>query len=172
MDEYDRFAQIVKQRSENAKLAHIRFVECTSVDQENKTMDAKGTGDESEYFDVMLGLGFSYVIPAIGSICLIGIIDSIETATFLINAESVESVEVKMDKLQFNGGLNMGLVKIKELTDRLNKIEQAFNSLLNEFRRHNHLHPQGATTGLVSPILTQALSLTEQKEIEDNTIIH
>lgn len=172
MDEYQRFAQIVKKRSENAKLAHIRFVECISVDQNNKTMDARGTSDESEYFDVMLGLGFSYVIPAIGSICLIGIIDSTETASFLINAESVESVEIKMDKLQINGGLNMGLVKIKDLTDRLNKIEQAFNSLLREFMGHNHLHPQGVTTGLVSPVLTQNLDLTEQNNIEDNIITH
>ena len=170
MDEIDRLAEKLKRNIGNFRQAQIRFVECVSVDWENKTMDAKGTADGIEYFNVVLGYGYCDIKPVVGTTCLIGIIDGQEVVTFLINAEQVDLVEITSENIVFNGGDNIGLVKIKELTGRLNDIEKAFNNLLNEYKIHNHTHPQGVTTGLLVPSQVGTLEQTSVDDIENKKI--
>ena len=172
MDAIGRLIASINQTVDGARQAQIRFVECVSVDWDNKTMDAKGSNDGVEYLDVTLGFGYTDIKPVVGSVCLIGIIDGQEVVTFLINAENVELVETKAKNIIFNGGDNLGLAKVKELTERFNKIETAFNSLLNEYKIHNHTHPQGVTTGFVVPPITSNISQTKIKDIENPNITH
>ncbi|WP_165025648.1 hypothetical protein [Dysgonomonas sp. ZJ279] len=172
MDAIDRLTEAIKERVNGAKQAQMRYVECISVDWENKTMDAKGTADDSDYLDIILGFGYIDIKPKVGTICLIGIIDGQEVVTFLINAEEVELVEITGTKIVFNGGENLGLAKIKELTDKLNVIETAFNSLLSDYKSHNHQHPQGPTTSFVIPPTIRDLTKTEVSDIENKIITH
>jgi glycyl-tRNA synthetase alpha subunit len=92
MSEIDKLVLSIKHVGDGARQAQIRFVECVSVDWENKTMNAKGTGDGVEYLDVALGFGYTDIKPAVGSLCLIGIVDGQEVVTFVRRRGVAESV--------------------------------------------------------------------------------
>lgn len=177
MSGIDRLAKSIERRVSQAKQAQIRFVECVSVDWESKTMTAKGTADNVEYFDVVLGFGYADIKPVIGTTCLIGIIDGQEVVTFLINAEEVELVETRSENIVYNGGDNFGLVKVKELTDKLNTLENDINGLKKIFSAWK---PPTAPTidngaALKSTITLwagQSIKVTAQAEIENDKIKH
>lgn len=170
MSEIDKLAKSIMERTDGARQAQIRFAECVSVDWKNKTMDAKGTGDGVEYLDVMLGFGYIDIKPAIGSLCLIGIIEGQEVVSFLMNAGEIELAEINGAQIIFNGGTHLGIPMSPEVTQRLNLIEKAFNSLLEEYREHNHAHPQGPTTGFITPPTTAGLKETDINDIANKII--
>ncbi len=174
MDAIGKLVENMKRGNDAARQAQIRFVECVSVDWDNKTMDAKGTGDGVEYFDIILGFGYSDIKPAVGSLCLIGIIDGQEVVTFLINAEEVELVEIKATNIVYNGGDNFGLVKIKELTDKINVLERDLNLIKNIFNSWVVVPNDGgaALKAATSTWTGQTITVTKQTDIENIKITH
>jgi predicted transcriptional regulator len=128
MNELDKFADIFSRRLEGVKQAQLRFAVCKSVDWNEKTMTAVGVSDDVPYEGVQLGFGFMDIKPNPDTVCLIGILEGKEALTFLINAEEVELAEVNSGTIEINGGKFGGLVKIQELTDKLNALADAFNS--------------------------------------------
>lgn len=174
MDEIDKLVLSIKRVADGAKQAQIRFVECTSVDWENKTMNAVGQGDDVEYMDVMLGFGYVDIKPAIGSVCLIGIIDGQEVSTFLINAETVDLVETKSKKIVYNDGSNNGLVKVKELTEKVNTLERDLNQVKKMFAAWTPVAYDGGASLKVTVATWAAKQITEtkQSDIEDTKITH
>jgi hypothetical protein len=53
----------------------------------------------------------------------------------VLNVGEVEKVEINAaDKIIFNGGL----VKIQELTDKLNALKDTVNSLIQAYNTHTH----------------------------------
>lgn len=78
------------------------------------------------------------------------------------------SIEIKDGKIQLNDGSYDGLVKVTELTDRLNKIEDRVNAHVAIFNAHLH-----TSTG--SPPATsdsQTLTPTQQSQIENKKVTH
>lgn len=84
-----------------------------------------------------------------------------------------------------NDGLNEGLAKIKELTDKLNTIEKAFNSHIKEYNSHigtynSHTHPYvNATTPAITSVTvaistSSSLNLKEtvKEEIANSKVLH
>ncbi|MBU2923060.1 hypothetical protein KO504_17050 [Winogradskyella psychrotolerans] len=128
----------------NAKIqTHYAYV--TDVDWEAKTATVKGLLDDLEFYDVLLGLGSSFIKPSIDSKCLIGVILNNDAQTFLISAEEIEAFEMvdktgfkchlNNGKLTLNGESFQGLVKAPELKTQLDKntlilqkIQEIFNS--------------------------------------------
>lgn len=174
MDAIGKLVENMKRGNDGARQAQIRFVECVSVDWDNKTMDAKGTGDGVEYLDVILGFGYSDIKPVAGSLCLIGIIDGQEVVTFLINAEEVELVETKAEKIVFNGGKNAGLVKVKELTEKVNALEKDLNLVKAIFAAWVPVPMDGGASlkSVIAQWAGQQLKVTQQSDIEDKIITH
>ncbi len=174
MDAIGKLVENLKRGNDGARQAQIRFVECVSVDWDNKTMDAKGTGDGVEYLDVILGFGYSDIKPVIGSLCLIGIIDGQEVVTFLINAEEVELVETKAEKIVFNGGKNAGLVKVKELTEKVNVLEKDLNLVKAIFAAWVPVPMDGGASlkSVIAQWAGQQIKVTQQTDIEDKIITH
>lgn len=175
MSEIDKLASSFQRRvemSQQGQTAQIRLVECVSVDWDNKTMEAKGAADDVPYFDVSLGYGSLYIKPAPDTPCIIGMIEGENVNSFLIEAETIELIECTSDSIVLNEGKNKGMVKVVELTERLNAIEKAHNSFLNEYKNHNHLHPQGNTTGFIMPSSQNEISETNQDDIENPDVKH
>lgn len=174
MDAIDTLVKNLKRNAEKAKQAQIRFVECVSVDWQAKSMTACGTADGIEYLDILLGLNGTYMKPAVGSVCLIGIIDGLEVATFLISAEKVELIETLADEIVMNRGGNGGLVKVKELTERLNAIEEDLNALKTAFGNWTVIPEDGGAALKLTTAKWYAdrLELTERGEIENRDIRH
>jgi len=86
-----------------------------------------------------------------------------------------------IEQIIFNGGLNEGLVKVVELTDKLNNLESKVNDLLDHYKYHVHIDPISGYTGVLTPPLGSPdmvtpvpllLTETEQSEIEDTKILH
>lgn len=70
----------------------------------------------------------------------------------------------KVDSVEINGNEFDGLVKVKELTDRLNALENAFNV-------HTHILALTSGTGTAAPPANQ-LTPTIQSDIENATVLH
>lgn len=112
--------------------ATLRWVEVISVNEEEKTMDAKGIMDELEYYNIQLGAGSIVIYPAVGALCLVGIVEGLESNCFLISATEVDKIEVIASTgIILNGGTLGGMVKVKELTD-------AVNAMVDTFNKHTH----------------------------------
>lgn len=153
--------------TENALPAMLRWVEVVSVNADEKTMDAKGVSDELEYFDIELGSGSVILYPAGGSLCLIGIVEGMETSGFLISATEVEKIEVTATtEIILNGGTLGGLVKVKELTDRLNLIEKDINKLKQGFSSWSPA-PQDGGNALKLALTSYFGSNLEETKVEN-----
>jgi hypothetical protein len=87
--------ELARTLNRNAK-GHVKVQTCwvtvQSVDWEAKTMTAVGMLDGLEFYNVLLGNGSQYRKPAVGSDCLVGLIENQEAATFLIDAEQLEEM--------------------------------------------------------------------------------
>lgn len=143
------------------------WAEVLSVDEKNGTMDAKGISDDLEYYDVYLDCGSFMPVPAIGSRCVIAMIEGVSTECLLISAEKIEKLKVNSSsEIVFNDGTNGGLVKVKELTDILNGIIDTFNG-------HTHtvagvMPGSGAVT---APAPMTSMIKVEQNNIENKRIL-
>jgi hypothetical protein len=83
--------------------------------------------------------------------------------------------------IRFNDGSNEGLVKVIELTEQLNKIEDKVNKLLAHYKSHVHIDPISGYTGTLTPPMGSPdmvtpvpldLTETEQSKIENTKILH
>ena len=121
------------------------------------------------------------ITPRVGSFVLIGsqsgdfrdcnVLAVEEPETLSIEAEKITIlIDVANGKITINEGELGGMVKVIELTQKLNAIESAFNQLLAHYKSHNHLHPQGPTTAFVTPPTQSDLSQTKRSDIENEAI--
>lgn len=152
--------------SDNVPSAGLRWVEVISVNAEEKTMDAKGVSDGLEYFDIELGSGSVILYPAGGSLCLIGMVEGMETNGFLISATEVEKIEVTATtEIVLNGGTLGGLVKVKELTDAVNKMVDTFNGHTHEIAG---VQPGSSKITSIQPL--SGMQKLERSSIENEKI--
>lgn len=86
-----------------------------------------------------------------------------------------------VEKIIINHGENAGLVKVIELTEKLNNLEGKVNDHLKHYKEHVHIDPISGYTGVVMPasaspnmvdIIPEDLTLTEQSEIENPNVLH
>lgn len=152
--------------TDNALPAMLRWVEVISVNAEERTMVAKGVSDGLEYFDIELGSGSVILYPAGGSLCLIGMVEGMETNGFLISATEVEKIEVTATtEIVLNGGTLGGLVKVKELTDAVNKMVDTFNGHTHEIAG---VQPGSSKITSIQPL--SGMQKLERSSIENEKI--
>lgn len=178
--EATEFVQLLTDRAKSQVKVQTVWVTVKEVDWNDKTMTATGIVDGLDFNEVLLGLGSVYVKPKKDTKCLVGMIENKDAAAFLIHAEEVEELSVKVDKMLvdctdivFNDGNNHGLVKVEPLTQRLNAIEQKVNEMLSTLQGVSiELAPSG--TYPFAPIFSPITSLqqTAQNDIENTDIKH
>jgi hypothetical protein len=102
------------------------------------------------------------VIPAVDSTVVIAM--SIFTDPLIVNYSEVE-------KIVLRGGDLGGLVKVIDLTKKLNALENLLNDLVAKFNIHTHnVTSTAAPTGPSLVQETTVLAPTEQQEIENESI--
>lgn len=90
----------------------------------------------------------------------------------------ITTITLENDTVRLNGGEFGGLIKIQELTDKLNKLTQDFNNLVNLFNNHTHITTAtvGATPtpGVITPTSTkgQQTSSFNKDDYENKTVVH
>ena len=161
----EQLRDALERRINGAKQAQLRWVTVDTVDKDNRAMDVTGVADQLEYYNVQLGMGALCIYPKPGTTCLVGIIEGQETDAFLISAEEV-------DEIVLNGGTLGGLVKVGELTDRLNLIEKDINSLKQKLSGWTPVPNDGgsALKAALSSYFTESLQETQVKDIENERV--
>ena len=79
-----------------------------------------------------------------------------------------------IERIIINGGENVGLVKVIELTEMLNKIETKINDFLTHYRIHKVIDPLSGFAGPLNPTNPAPVNVetTEQSYIENEKIYH
>lgn len=178
MSEVDRFRSLIDRKVNGSRQAQLRFVKCKSVqwdDRGHRTMTAVGLTDDTDYLEVMLGFGYTDIKPKQGSVCLIGVVEGQEALTFLINAEEVELVEVKADKIEYNDKANdSGLAIVPELRRQLDTMTKRIDGIISAIKGGIPVAQDGGTA-LQKSIVAALDTITDKEDfsnIENKQIKH
>jgi hypothetical protein len=138
----------------------------TYIDFDQHTCDVELT-DGTELPDVRLRAVLNdksdglIVYPKLGSYVLVSSINNRLEQSFVVLASEV-------DTIVFNEGKNGGLVKIEELVERLNRLEERMTS-----HQHLYISAAGTLTPTTADALTnQALIATKVKDLENENFKH
>lgn len=85
------------------------------------------------------------------------------------------NITIKSNKvIQFQDGANEGLIKIKELTNKLNQTISELEALRSSFNTHTHSGVQsgGGTSAIPLQQITKAFSKYDKNDYEDKNCIH
>ena len=132
------------------------------------------TIDELELVDVRLRAVVNdedsgiLVTPKVGSFVMI---------TDLSNGDNRDWAVVmysEVDKVEFNGGQNGGLINIKDLVSHINTIEDDLNNLKTAMSSWTPVAQDGgaALKGAISAWTGQSITKTKKSDIEDDKITH
>ena len=156
---------------------------CTLVSG-NSDIDLSSVNLMSESNDGLL------ILPTKDSTVLIG--KTVNTPPYVLMFSQIDkilyiaggsTIQVDKDGLKLDGDKFYGLVKVKELTDKINALEKLLNDLITQYNGHTHLGSYPVTgggggtasgtsaattsleTGTISPI-------TSQSDIENKKVKH
>jgi hypothetical protein len=110
--------------------------------------------------------------PAIGS--QVTVLLSIRVDPLIISYSQLDEVYIVAPQVQFNKGLLGGMVKVIDLTTKLNNLENLVNNFIALYNSHTHVTtcPAGAGTASPTPnIESQVLTPTQRADIENKVII-
>lgn len=150
----------------------------TAVDESSKTITAKSVKEDLEYFNVKLiasNTSGVYAIPVVGSVVSISFLDGVDTMAFvsqlgeiekyIIENESGIKLELMTDKLLINGDNLEGLVRVRELVEKLNALEERMNT-------HQHLIPGTNSPTLPDVATNPIIPPTQKVELENEKVKH
>lgn len=94
----------------------------------------------------------------------------------VLEVETEGNIKLKSDKgvVQINDGKNEGTVKIKELTDKLNKTIKELEALRSQFNAHTHsgVTTGGGVSGPTPQQVTSPFSTFNKTDYEDKNCTH
>ena len=122
------------------------------------------------------------LLPKVGSYVIVGLVDGQDTGVVLLTDE-LDALEVKIgDKtlsfmpegIVFNGGKLGGIIKIEELTTKLNTIEQDINALKQALSSWTPIPSDGgaALKAAVTSWSAKQLQQSKREDYEDPNIQH
>lgn len=107
-------------------------------------------------------------VTSANGMLLIPVIDSIVLVSWLSKNKPYVSMFSELDTVSLRGTDFGGLVKVKELTDRLNNIEEAFNNFVTK-TYNTHVH---TGNGVVTSSTGSATTKTDISDIENENVTH
>lgn len=124
---------------------------------------------------VLIGAGASFVeIPELNSNCLMCFRDGNSGRPQILMIDKVLKILVNCNEVIFNGGELGGMVKVIELTAKLNKVESDLNTIKAAFETWVPVPGDGGTALKTAASIWagQTITPTEKADIEDTTITH
>lgn len=122
------------------------------------------------------------LIPAVGSTVIV--MYSKRTVALVVMFSQIDkvliisgssAVTVKDGLIEFNDGSYGGLVRVQDLTKKLNNLENSLNDLISKFNAHTHILTLSSGSGTAAPTAapeTKTLTPTQQSDIENTTTKH
>lgn len=116
------------------------------------------------------------IVPKKDSVVLVGIIENRIESAFVLSFSEVEKIRLITDEIELAGKDFKGLVKVEDLTQKLNNLENAFNNLVADFNAHTHNAPQApsGTLATLPPLVpsTQNVANTQVSDLENEKVKH
>ncbi len=138
-------AKAIKESGKRHLTIQAQWATVKEVDWEAKTMTATGVADDLDYLDVRLGLGVVHLRPKKDSLCLLGKIENQDAATYLIDAEEVEEMNVELtDGIRII--MNDQGYKIEKGSMSLRKVFDRLHTLIEGLKVNT---PSGPSAGLL-----------------------
>jgi hypothetical protein len=145
--------------------AYSKVCTVDSVDLVNLTCYCIPINDDADITEVRLMANID------NGFLLVPEVDSIVVVSFLSDSSAYVSLVSKVSEIQLNGTNYDGLVKVQELTEKLNNLENLVNSLVVKYNAHTHIASSFGSPTTVPPVLeTTVLTPTIQTEIENTTV--
>ncbi len=102
---------------------------------------------------------------------LIPEVDSIVVISFLSDSSAYVSLVSKVSEIQLNGTNFDGLVKINDLVDKLNNLENKVNTIITTYNAHTHVASTlGSPTTTPAAPVTGTLTPTVKADLENTTV--
>lgn len=151
-----------------------RVCDVSPIDGSAPLLDVKlQANQDSKHGVVVFPKKDSYVVvgfltPDVGVVLMTDEIDKVDVAI------GKTTIFADKDKIVFNGGENQGLIKIKELTKKLNGLKDTVDVLVNNFNAHTHTYENINTSVTTSPTLNtaQAPQPFNESDYENDKIMH
>lgn len=172
---YDIFTKFVKRIIAREKF-YFEIATVKSVNESEYTaiVNIYGeTTDKTVNLSVLGSVNGSFIIiPKVDSRVLIGYKDRVNG--YVVSVELASKIISNSDEIIYNLGENEGLVKVLELTDKLNNLENKVNSIISSYNTHVHT---GVTTGDGSSegtpsVISGTLTPTTKDELQNDKIKH
>lgn len=164
-----------------------RWVTVVKVDEDKGLMDCKSDGGV-EYYDILLSLDNTngvMLVPEVDSKVAIGMFENSDTDGFLIMADKVEAIVIKISQgfiirvdksgvATINGDNYGGMAITPELLKRINAIEDDINNLKTLVNGWTPSPQDGgaALKGAASAWAGQRLTKTTIQDIENDKVKH
>lgn len=149
--------------TKNDDKVRLFYCEVNSVDSEKRTCNVTTiNGQATLTFDAQLMAGVSdglLAIPVIGS--LVYVLHSKYTLPFVVLYSDIEKHSIKGEEFG-------GLVKVIELTQKLNALENKVNQIISTYNTHVHSALNVPSASIIADVLIP----TQQIEIENVNINH
>lgn len=133
-------AAIKEAAMRNTKL-YCELATVDSVDKKSRTIKCTTYNDDSlievQMQSVVDGDDGVLIVPEVGSDVILGFLDKNNSFVILYSKIDEVLIDVK-NNIVINGGKNEGLVKIKELTAKLNDLIDSYNMFVATYNLHTH----------------------------------
>ncbi len=165
----------------------LKLCRVDSVDKDKRTADCTPLDDTAPLLACNLqanqvGEEGLVLFPKVGSFVLVGLMDGYDQGAVLMT-DNLESIEVKIKEqtlkmteegIVLNGGEFGGLIKIEELTKKINAIEDDINSLKQAVSTWVVAPNDGgaALKGSISSWAGQRLIKSQKSDYENEKIKH
>lgn len=152
-----------------------RSVDCEPLDEGAPILSCSLQGDQDGEDGFLL-------IPKVGSYVIVGLVDGQDAGVVLLTDE-LDALDVKIgdrtlsftpEGIVFNGGNLGGLIKVEELTTKLNTIEQDINSLKQALSTWTPIPSDGgaALKAAVTSWAGKQLQKSKRGDYEDPNVKH
>lgn len=130
---------------------------CQPLDEDEAEINARLASENSDSLFLLT--------PSIDSIVgLIPFDDSDASEYLVVLYSAIESIKLRGD--QFGG-----LIKIEELVDKINTIEDKVNDIINAYNAHTHPET-GSTTSPTTSLIVGTITNTTVNDLENENVQH
>ncbi len=156
--------------------SELCVVTSVTINSEKKVISCEPINSDSEFGEVDLSAEYNnglIIAPKVGSNIIIGF--SAKVDPFVMMFSEIENIYLDVESdIIINGGNNGGVVKVQDLVNKLNNIENKVNSLVSFTQTHTHSGVQtgGGTSGVPVVPVTGSLTNTTVNDLANTKLKH
>lgn len=169
MADNNSIKQAIRELTKTDDVLYSVLCKVKSVDTTNNTCDCEPINGDADLLEVRLMAqntnGF-LIIPTVNSTVVVTMINKYTGYVAMFS---------DIEKIYLNGDNYDGLVKVGDLVEKLNNLEDLVNDLVTKYNTHTHPYVNVSTPAVTSPttsLETTVLVPTQQTELENTTVLH